>query len=191
MADVNQSEILGYKMKTPEEFFEKARIIAKQLDWMAEKGYESHPITGKEPTYEDRMNEPRLLANRIITPDGTMLQSYHRHDYKEYLDANGLEYMVDGGLEYQRTNVHDDAPHTNASVYDTDPHEVIRDAFHWGTRGKDGRQPLVFKPISSLSNMHIHNIIMTQTHVPDHIGNAFVNEELYRRDNGICIEDTE
>jgi hypothetical protein len=27
--------------------------------------------------------------------------------------------------------------------------------------------------------------------VPDHIGNAFVNEELYRRDNGICIEDTE
>jgi hypothetical protein len=137
------------------------------------------------------MNEPKLLANRIITPDGTMLQSCHRHDYKEYTDKNGKDYMVDGGLEYTRRIQNFDAPHTEANVYDTDPHEVIRDAFHWGTRGKDGKQPVVFKPISSLSNIHIHNIIMTQTHVPDHIANAFVNEEFYRRDHGICIEDTE
>jgi hypothetical protein len=137
------------------------------------------------------MSEPKLLANRIITPDGTMLQSYHRHDYKTYIDANGKEYMVDGGLEYRRGIIHDDAPPKDACVYSDDPHEVIRDAFHWGTRGKDGKQPVQFKPISSLSNKHIHNIIMTQTHVPDHIGNAFVNEEFYRRDNGIVIEDTE
>jgi hypothetical protein len=137
------------------------------------------------------MSEPKLLANRIITPDGTMLQSCHRHDYKEYTDKNGKDYMVDGGLEYTRRIQNFDAPHTEANVYDTDPHEVIRDAFHWGTRGKDGRQPVEFKPISSLSNKHIHNIIMTQTHVPDHIANAFVNEEFYRRDHGICIEDTE
>ena len=138
-----------------------------------------------------KMSEPKLLANRIITPDGTTLQSYHVHDYKTHSDANGKEYMVDGGLEYCRRIVHDDAPYTEASVYDTDPHEVIRDAFHWGTRGKDGKQPVEFKPISSLSNKHIHAIIMTQTHVPDHIGNVFVNEEFYRRDHGICIEDTE
>ena len=137
------------------------------------------------------MSEPKLLANRIITPDGTMLQSCHRHDYKEYTDKNGKDYMVDGGLEYTRRIQNFDAPHTEANVYDTDPHEVIRDAFHWGTRGKDGRQPVEFKPISSLSNKHIHNIIMTQTHVPDHIADAFVNEEFYRRDHGICIEDTE
>lgn len=135
------------------------------------------------------MNEPKLLANRIITPDGTMLQSKHRHDYVTYIDANGKEYMVDGGLEYQRCNIHDDAPYTEASVYDIDPHEVIRDAFHWGTRGKDGRQPVEFKPISSLSNLHIHNIIMTQTHVPEHIAKVFTDEEFYRRDKGIVIED--
>jgi hypothetical protein len=137
------------------------------------------------------MNEPKLLANRIITPDGTMLQSKHRHDCVIYTDANGKEYMVDGGLEYRRGIIHDDAPFKDACVYSDDPHEVIRDAFHWGTRGKDGKQPVQFKPISSLSNKHIHNIIMTQTHLPDHIGNAFVNEEFYRRDHGICIEDTE
>lgn len=135
------------------------------------------------------MKEPKLLANRIITPDGTMLQSYHRHDYKTYTDANGKEYMVDGGLEYRRGIIHEDAPPKDACVYSDDPHEVIRDAFHWGTRGKDGGLFVTYKPISSLSNMHIHNIIMTQTHVPDHIGNAFVNEEIYRRDNKIVIED--
>jgi hypothetical protein len=137
------------------------------------------------------MKEPKLLANRIITPDGNMLQSYHRHDYKTHTDANGKEYMVDGGLEYRRGIIHEDAPPKDACVYSDDPHEVIRDAFHWGTRGKDGKQPVQFKPISSLSNMHIHNIIMTQTHVPDYIRNVFVNEEFYRRDNNICIEDTE
>jgi hypothetical protein len=137
------------------------------------------------------MNEPKLLANRIITPDGTMIQSKHRHDFVTHTDANGKEYMVDGGISYLARWIHGKAPHTEANVYDTDPHEVIRDAFHWGTRGKDGKQSVQFKPISSLSNMHIHNIIMTQTHLPDHIGNVFVNEEFYRRDNNICIEDTE
>jgi hypothetical protein len=178
-------------MKTPKEFFDKARIIAKQLDWMAEKGYESHPITGNEPTYEDRMNEPKLLANRIITPDGTMLQSYHRHDYKTYIDANGKEYMVDGGIEYRRGIIHDDAPSKDACVYSDDPHDVIRDAFHWGTRGKSGGLFVTYKPISSLSNLHIHNIRMTQTHIPEHVAKVFTDEEFYRRDNGIVIEDTE
>ena len=135
--------------------------------------------------------EPKLLANRIITPDGTVMQSYNRHDYKTYVDANGKEYMIDGGLDYQRTNRHDDAPHTDACVYNTDPHEKIRTDFHWGCRGKDGRSPLEYRPISSLSNMHIHNIRMTQTHIPEHVAKVFTDEEIYRRDNSIVIEDTE
>jgi hypothetical protein len=99
--------------------------------------------------------------------------------------------MVDGGLEYQRTNIHDDAPHTNASIYGTDPHEVIRAAFHWGCRGKDGKSPLEFRPVNSLSNLHIHNIRMTETHIPEHSAKVFADEEIYRRDNDIIIEDTE
>ena len=160
-------------------------------DLMSDKGYEDHPITGNEPTYEDRMNEPKLLANRIITPDGTMLQSKHRHDYVTHIDANGKEYMTDGGIAYCRRIEHDDAPYTEASVYDIDPHEVIRDAFQWGTYGKEGQNPVQYKPISSLSNLHIHNIRMTQSHIGEVIGKVFANEEIYRRDNGIVIEDTE
>ena len=135
--------------------------------------------------------ERHLLANRIITPDGTMLQSYHRHDYKEYVDANGKEYMIDGGIHYQRCNVHDDAPHQDASVYSDDPHEVIRDALHWGTYGKNGDKPIQWKPVSALSNPHIHAIITTQHHIPEHIKKVFVDEEFYSRDNGIVVEDAE
>jgi hypothetical protein len=43
-------------------------------------------------------DETRIVANRIRTPDGTILESKHRHDYVTYTDANGKQYMVDGGL---------------------------------------------------------------------------------------------
>ena len=38
-----------------------------------------------------------LLLNQIKTPDGTILRSHSRHDYVTHVDANGHEYMVDGG----------------------------------------------------------------------------------------------
>ena len=133
--------------------------------------------------------EPRLLANRIITPDGTMLQSFSRHDYKKYTDANGKEYMLDGGLEYQRTNIHDDAPHTNACVYSDDPHDVIREAFHWGTYGKVGNEQLRRVKLSEMSNNHIEAILQTQHHIGQHIRKAFEDEQQYRLDNNINIED--
>jgi hypothetical protein len=122
------------------------------------------------------MTEPRIVANRIRTPDGYVLQSYHRHDYKEYVDANGLEYMVDGGTEYLRRTIQDSAPFEELSVYNTDPHEVVREAFHWGTRGKDGRQPLTWKPLCALDTDHIEAILETQHHVPEHFRKIFETE---------------
>ena len=132
-----------------------------------------------------------LLANRIITPDGTMLQSFHQHDYVTYTDANGLEYMVDGGLTYQRVNVHKDAPPTDASVYDTDPHDRIREAFHWGSYGKRGDQPRTWIKLKDMSDAHIEAIINTQTHIPPHISDAFENELTYRELLNIHVGDTE
>lgn len=120
-----------------------------------------------------------------------MLQSFSRHDYKTHIDANGKEYMIDGGLEYQRTNIHDDAPHTNASVYDTDPHDVIREAFCWGSYGKSGDQPLKRIKLSEMSNNHIEAILQTQHHIGPHIRKVFEDEQQHRLDNNINIEDTE
>lgn len=117
----------------------------------------------------------KLLCNAIRTPDGTILESTHRHDYKTYTDANGKEYMIDGGLDYVRCSVHEDQEW--AGVYDDDDFAEIRLRFKWGTRGKNGDQPLKWKPLYMLENDHIRAIVETQTHLPEHIRKQF-NEEL-------------
>ena len=129
---------------------------------------------------DKKVSEPRIVSNRIRTPDGTILESMHRHDYRTYVDANGLEYMVDGGLDYTRRNAHDEAPYTELSVYSDSPHDVIREVFKWGTRGKDGRQPLKYVPLKDLTTEHIEAILKTQDHIPQYIRNIFLDEMIYR-----------
>ena len=136
------------------------------------------------------MKQEHMLASRIITPDGTMLQSFHRHDYKTYKDENGNTYMLDGGLDYKRTNYHAGAPYTDASVYTNDPHDEIRRAFFWGHKGKDGSQPVTFKPLYALTNSHIEAILETQTHISEFIRQVFANEIQYRLDNNLVMENT-
>ncbi len=126
------------------------------------------------------MSEARIISNRIRTPDGTILESRHRHDYVTYVDKNGKEYMVDGGLEYLRRNVHDDAPYEELSVYDDAPYALIREVFKWGTRGKGGRQPLTFVPLKDLTNDHIEAILETQIHISERIRKLFISELTFR-----------
>ena len=125
------------------------------------------------------MNE-KYVANRIRTPDGTILESMNRHDYVTYIDANGKEYMVDGGLDYLRRNIHDDAPYEELSLVSTDEHSVIREVFKWGTYGIDGKQKLKYVILKDMSWDHIEAILETQVHVREHIRQLFVNELEYR-----------
>jgi len=126
------------------------------------------------------MSKTRIVSNCIRTPDGTILESMHRHDYVTYVDANGKEYMVDGGLEYLRRNVHDDAPYEELSVYTDAPHTEIREAFRWGTRGKDGKQPLKYVPLKDLTTEHINAILDTQSHIADYVRKIFIDELSFR-----------
>lgn len=130
-----------------------------------------------------------LLTNKIQTPDGTILESTFRHDYVTYTDANGLKYMVDGGLAYLRRNLHSGAPYKELSVYDSDPHETIREEFTWGTYGKDGKGPFIRVKLCEMSNDHISSIIKTQTQLQDHIKLMFMDETNYRYKNGIKIDE--
>jgi hypothetical protein len=137
------------------------------------------------------MNEKFIALNQIRTPDGTVLRSLHRHDYRTYVDANGKEYMVDGGTEYLRRNIHEDAPFEEISIYMDDTHEVIRQNLHWGTYGKNGDQPKRYVPLCKLSNDHIRAILDTQQQVQGHLRITF-ELELIGRENGTYpnIEDT-
>ena len=124
--------------------------------------------------------ERKLLANRIITPDGTMLQSHSTHDYIVHTDTvTGEDFMVDGGLAYCRGSVNT-VPATPAYVYSDDPHDKIREAFCWGTRGKGGMQPVKYVPLKDLDTDHIEAIIKTQLHISETIRNVFTDELILR-----------
>ena len=138
------------------------------------------------------MEDNRIILNQIKTPDGTILKSMHRHDYVTHTDKNGLDYMVDGGSEYLRRNINEDAPHEELTIYSDAPFEVIRENFHRGGRGKDGRQPLTWVPMSKMSDEWLLACI---TYNEDRkMGEGFANEmykkELrYRQEKGITIPD--
>lgn len=125
------------------------------------------------------MMEPVLLISAIITPDGTRLESTYRHDYQTHVDANGEEYMIDGGTDYIRRSLNV-ARATDAFVYTNDTHEVIREAFKWGTYGKYGEQPLEMKLLKSLDTEHIEAILLTQKQLKSHITKVFEDELDYR-----------
>jgi len=125
--------------------------------------------------------EPRILANRIQTPDGTVLQSYYTHDYKEHVDANGHRYGIDGGLQYLKRTWSEGAPRAiDMSVYTDDPHEVIREAVCWGTRGVNGDQPLKYIPLMDMEDDHLSACLKTQPFMNPSIRVAMQHELKYR-----------
>ena len=101
-----------------------------------------------------------ILSNRMRTPDGTILESRHRHHYVTHLDANGKEYMLDGGLDYVRRSI--SGGEQLLTVYHDDPHEVIRDAVTWGTFGKNGDESLKYVAIADMSTEHLQACLETQ-----------------------------
>lgn len=159
--------------------------------------------------------ERQILVNQIRTPDGTLLISHHRHDYRTYVDKNGLEYMVDGGEAYLRRNIHraipenwffrlvqkiagwfnrelkDPAAYEELSLYTTDPIEVLRENIHRGGRGVDGTEELKYVLVKDMSNEWIENVILYEKRFrPDNrYINVFILELLYRVDNNIYIKD--
>ena len=125
----------------------------------------------------------QLVCNRIRTPDGTILQSYNRHDCKVHKDAvTGETYMIDGGLDYHRSYVNE-VRATPLMVYADDKHEDIREGFCWGTRGIDGKDPVKYVPLKDLTAEHINAILETQYQITDWLRRMFQNELEYR--NGI------
>ena len=105
-----------------------------------------------------------LVRNAIQTPDGTILESHHVHDFKGHTDKNGRYYAVDGGLEYRRICC-DVRDYKDLSLYSNAPHREIREKLSWGTYGKNGDEPLKYILLKDLETEHIKAILKTQTHL--------------------------
>lgn len=121
----------------------------------------------------------QTIASFLITPDGTKLQSFHRHDYKTHTDKNGEEYMIDGGLDYVRTSMN-----KHPAVYHTitmdDPHHLRREHFHWGSYGKQGNEPLRWIALKDMETDHIKAVLIIK---PSESWLAqLLNDELKYRD---------
>lgn len=120
-----------------------------------------------------------LLYNAIRTPDGTVLVSRNRHDYKEHTDANGKYYAVDGGHAYQRI-LGDVLDIEDLSVYSTDPIERIREHYEWGSYGKSGTEPLHYIKLKDMSDDHII-ACMENLKLPKVLIDIFLQELEYRK----------
>lgn len=138
----------------------------------------SYELDLLEPTPE----EPRLVANIIETPDGTILWSRFTHDYVQYHDSvSDEDYMLDGGHEYRRTFVNV-VPAKDLSVYSDDPWDLQRQYILRGTFDKADNR--VWVPIAKLSNLHIKNLV-ADTGLKMYI--SYYKEMKYREEHNIEV----
>lgn len=102
-----------------------------------------------------------ILVNKIQTPDGTILESKHRHDYVSHTDANGEYYMVDGGKDYLKRSINI-IPAIDLTIEDDGTHELRRQHLTWGkSYDKDmNRLPeTIYIPIKDMTSDHIQAIL--------------------------------
>jgi hypothetical protein len=121
-----------------------------------------------------------LIYNAIKTPDGTILVSRTRHDYKDYVDVNGETYMVDGGTYYLRRNINKESAE-ELSMYDTEPQAAAGVAITWGTYGKGGDQPLEWKSLRDMSLDHITACISNVPAMSSKMKDCMLRELEWRR----------
>lgn len=129
---------------------------------------------------------PKLLVNRWKCKDGTILQSKHRYDYRDHVDANNEYSSVDGGTLMIRVA----GELTSLCLYTDDDHEEIRKYFCWGSFLNDYLGEKRWIPLYKLGDSHIQAILDTQVHIPEHIRAMFIDEQEYRIRYGITVEET-
>ena len=133
----------------------------------------------------------KILVNAWKCPDGTILESRHRHDFVSHvIPVNGAAdkvYFVDGGTNYCRVS---GEGIEFVGCYDTDPHEKIREVLSWGSYGRDGKQEKHYILLKDLTDEHVDAILRTQSHIKDTpIEKVLKDEQEYRKVNKIVVKD--
>lgn len=132
---------------------------------------------------ENEVKEANIIYNAIRCPDGTVLESFHRHDYKEYEQGDGRFYSVDGGKEYlsRGFSVQD---YEELAVMSDDSIGEIREVFLWTSVLDENSERLpepVQRKLEDLNDGHIIALVeWTKDDYPDHINEIMVREAQYR-----------
>ena len=122
-----------------------------------------------------------ILSSRMRTPDGTILESRYRHDYVTHTDANGKEYILDGGLDYVLSSANGDEEMLTVTVEDS--HEMIRLLVTWGTYGKNGDETMVHVKIADMSTQHLQACLDTQKSMSQSMRKVMQDELEYRNES--------
>lgn len=132
-------------------------------------------------TSEVTVKSSNIIRNAIKCPDGKILESKHRHDYQGHTcKLTGEYFMCDGGLDYFRGSINKVQP-TYLHVTTDDPFEVQREAFTWGSYGKNGDEPLHYIKLKDMETEHILAILKTQTRIDGtYVQELFMQEMDYR-----------
>ena len=124
-----------------------------------------------------------IIRNAIMTPDGTYLRSYYRHDYRSHKDAvTGETYVVDGGNDYIRRSLNK-VEAEDLTVYLSDSFELVRMAFVWKSFGKnlehapDG----IYIALCDMTDDHIVSILENQSHIKNTFVEKLFKDELKYR----------
>ena len=120
-----------------------------------------------------------IIRNALRTPDGTVIRSRHRHDYVTHTDANGKEYMVDGGIDYIRSSANGDEE--DMVVTTEDSFEEVRQACDWGTYGINGDQPLSYIKLCDMETAHIEAVLQNVPRINPAIKASMEHELEYRK----------
>ena len=99
-----------------------------------------------------------LIYSAIRTPDGTILESKHRHDFVTHIDANGEYYQNDGGIDYFRRSINKEKAE-DLSLYSDDAHEKLREVISRGGRGKNGDEELKYVLLKDIDDKWLEAII--------------------------------
>ena len=106
-----------------------------------------------------------FIQNAVkITEDGveTYLPSTHRHHYNQYTFKDGATYAVDGGTDYMRRGISENIGDKQIENYNVDsscPFETVCEKLIWGSRGKSGKDKLMYRPFAKLELDHLNSIL--------------------------------
>ena len=127
-----------------------------------------------------------VINRKLITPDGSVLESNHRHDFVTHIDKNGKRYMLDGGHmnEYYRRSANGDEK--IVEIRTEDGFDKVREHFgRWNSR--NGK----FIKLKYISDEWLQNIIdyFILYGVTGRVFRLFVEEKIYRTEKEIYLSD--
>ena len=113
---------------------------------------------------------PKIIQNAVkIIEDGEVsyLQSFGRHDYMVHTFKDGFTLVLDGGCQgggggdYFRSNGPLSRPGKCESWFlnSESSFEECCKKMIWGSRGRDGKQPLKYAPFAELELDHLKAIL--------------------------------